>query len=107
MLVLFDQCTPVGIRRALTGHTVKTANEMGWSTLTNGDLLRAAEMSGFNVLLTTDRNLQYQQNFHERKLGAVVVSQNRWRLVRKALPKIVAAIESSQPGVCTLVDISE
>jgi len=54
MRILFDQGTPVPIRRALENHTVKTARQQGWSTLLNGDLIRAAEKAGFDVLLTTD-----------------------------------------------------
>ncbi len=60
MLILFDQGTPVGIRDFLEGHTVKTAYELGWSTLLNGESLSAAEKAGFQVLLTTDKNLPRQ-----------------------------------------------
>ena len=61
MLVLVDQGAPVPLRSSLKGHTVKTAAQQGWSTLSNGDLLRAAEAAGFDVLLTTDKNLAFQQ----------------------------------------------
>jgi hypothetical protein len=59
MLVLFDQGTPVGIRKSLSEHTVRTAAEQGWSTLLNGQLLRAAETAGFDVLLTADTGLRF------------------------------------------------
>jgi hypothetical protein len=72
MRVLFDQGTPVQIRPWLQEHTVKTAREAGWSTLANGDLLRAAEEAGFDVLLTTDKNMRYQQNFAGRRIAVVV-----------------------------------
>ena len=62
MKILFDQGTPVPLRRSLLGHTVDTAYERGWSTLANGDLLDTAERDGYNLLVTTDRNLRYQQN---------------------------------------------
>jgi len=52
MRILFDQGTPVAIRNAFRGHVVRTANEEGWSTLSNGELLRVAEEAGFEVLLT-------------------------------------------------------
>jgi hypothetical protein len=65
--ILFDQGTPVPLRRSLTGHVVATAYELGWSTVTNGDLIRLAEQEGYELLLTTDTNLRYQQNLH---LGA-------------------------------------
>jgi hypothetical protein len=62
MLILFDHGTPRGISRALQGHIVKEARAQGWDTLGNGDLLKAAEEAGFEVLLTTDTNLPHQQN---------------------------------------------
>src|SRR2546425_5249683 len=68
MLILFDQGTPVGIRHSLSEHTVKTAREMGWSALSNGELLRAAEEAGFDLLLTTDTNLPYQQDLKGRRV---------------------------------------
>jgi hypothetical protein len=75
MLVLFDQGTPLGIRFSLPEHTVKTAREQEWSTLLNGELLRAAEDAGFDVLLTTDKNLPYQQNLKGRKLAVAVAME--------------------------------
>ena len=62
MRILFDQGTPVPLRKILTSHQVETAFERSWSTLTNGELLAAAEQEGFEVFVTTDRNLQDQQN---------------------------------------------
>ncbi|HVS88584.1 MAG TPA: hypothetical protein VHF01_10245 [Candidatus Acidoferrum sp.] len=109
MLILFDQGTPVGIRHALTQHPVETAREpreQGWSTLLNGELLRAAEETGFDVLLITDTNLPLQQNLEGRKLAIVVLSKNRWKLIRAALPQIAAAVESAKPGTCSVVRIS-
>jgi hypothetical protein len=60
MLVLFDQGTPIPIRPYLTRHTVRTATQQGWATLSNGDLLIAAENAGFEVFVTTDKNIRYQ-----------------------------------------------
>jgi DNA invertase Pin-like site-specific DNA recombinase len=75
MLILFDQGTPVAIRRAFPDHIVRTANEQGWSALLNGELLRVAEEAGFEVLLTTDTNLRHQQNLQGRKLAIVIISK--------------------------------
>jgi hypothetical protein len=61
MLILFDHGTPRGIVRSLHPHIVKEAKAQGWDTLSNGELLKAAEEAGFDVLLTTDKNLRYQQ----------------------------------------------
>jgi hypothetical protein len=71
MRVLFDQAVPVPIRPHLAGHEVRTAAEEGWDTLKNGELLTAAEQAGFDALLTTDKNIRYQQNLSQRKIAIV------------------------------------
>ena len=106
MLVLFDQGTPVGIRQHLPEHSVKTAREQGWSTLLNGELLRAAEDAGFDIFLTPDKNLMYQQNLSGRKIAIVVLGQNRWKLIQRRLDQIEKAINEAKPGTYTLVEIS-
>jgi len=105
MLILFDQGTPVAIRRAFHEHTVRTASEQGWSTLLNGELLRVAEEAGFEVFLTTDTNLRYQQNMEGRKLAIVALSRNRWSIVKPMLDKIVEAVMAAKPGTFTIVEI--
>ena len=105
MRILFDQGTPVPIRRALTGHFVKTAREQGWSTLSNGDLLRAVEEAGFDLLLTTDSNFQHQQNLKGRKFAIVILTKNKWSLVRAVLPQIVEAVNAAKPGTFTIVEV--
>jgi hypothetical protein len=105
MRVLFDQGTPVPIRRALGKHSVRTAREQGWSTLLNGDLLRAAEKAGFEVLLTTDTSIPYQQNLENQKVAVVILSRNKWSLVRSRLQQIVDAVDTAKPGSCTVVEI--
>src|SRR5262245_25426471 len=71
MRIVFDQGTPVPLRRELVGHIVTTAYEQGWATLANGALLDAAEGAGYDVLITTDQNLRYQQNLTGRRLALV------------------------------------
>ena len=105
MRVLFDQGTPVPIRRALAPHSVKTAREQGWSTLSNGDLLGAAEEGGFELLLTTDTSFPHQHNLKGRKLAVVILTRNKWSLVRTVLPQIVTAVNAAKPGTFTLVEI--
>jgi hypothetical protein len=79
MLILFDQATPVPIRPFLEGHTVRTAAQQGWDKLRNGDLLTAAEEAGFDILLTTDKNMRYQQNWRvvESRLRFLASSSGR------------------------------
>ena len=74
MLILFDHVTPKGIARFLAGHKVTMAKQRGWDTLSNGDLLAAAEQAGFEVLVTADKNMRYQQNLESRKIAVVVLS---------------------------------
>jgi hypothetical protein len=105
MLVLFDHGTPRGIARSLHPHTIKEAKAQGWDTLTNGELLRVAEEAGFDLLLTTDKNLRFQQNLRGRKLAIVVLSNSRWRLVRRALDSIATAVNAAKPGSYTVVEI--
>lgn len=105
MLVLFDHGTPRGIGRSLHPHTIKEAKAQGWDTLTNGELLRVAEEAGFDLLLTTDKNLRFQQNLQGRKLAIVVLSNSRWRRVRRALDSIATAVNAAEPGSYTVVDI--
>jgi hypothetical protein len=105
MLVLFDHGTPRGIAQALRGHTVKEAKAQGWDTLSNGELLRAAEEAGFDVLLTTDTSLPYQQNLKGRKLAIVILSKNRWSLVRPMMQQIANAVSAATPGTCNVIEI--
>jgi hypothetical protein len=69
VLILFDHGTPKGLARALSGHTVHTAQAKGWDTLTNGELLSAAEEAGFELLLTTDRRIRHQQHLRVRRIA--------------------------------------
>jgi hypothetical protein len=104
MLVLFDQGTPVPIRPFLQGHTVKTAAEQNWAALGNGALLDAAEAAGFEVLLTTDKNLAYQQNLRGRKIAIVVIGNPQWPVLRRYVQAVVEAINSAIPGTFNVVD---
>jgi hypothetical protein len=97
MRILFDQGTPVPLRQHLSGHQVDTAFELGWSRLTNGDLLAAAE-GRFDALVTTDRNLRHQQSLASRKLAVLVLPTTSWPRLQKQIPAIVAALASLKPG---------
>lgn len=98
MRVLFDQGTPVPLRLALSGHSVSTAYELGWATLTNGDLLQSAEAQGFGVLVTSDTNLRYQQNLAARRIAIVVLSTTSWPRIRLVVEQVAAAVNSATVG---------
>lgn len=98
MRILFDQGTPVPLRRSLPGHKIVTAFEQGWGTLQNGDLLRAAEQAGFDAIVTTDQNLRYQQNLSERRLAILVLLTTDWRLIKLYTDHVETAINGLVAG---------
>ena len=106
MLVLFDNGTPRTLARFLIDHHMITeARARGREKLENGDLLREAEAAGFEVLVTTDKNLSYQQNLKGRKIAVVVLGQGRWSLIRPYVSQVVAAVNAATPGSFAEVEI--
>ena len=104
--MLFDQATPVPIRPYLEGHTVSTAFQQGWDKLKNGELLAAAEQAGFDLFLTTDKNMRYQQNLADRTIAIIVLGQQQWPHVRPHIQRVVDAVNAAKPGSLVEVDIS-
>lgn len=98
MKVLFDHNVPHKLRRFLLGHDVKTADEMGWAELENGDLLSAAEAVDFAVMVTADKNLSYQQNLQGRNLALIVLSTNDWKVIQGNPTPVVIAVDSASAG---------
>lgn len=99
MRILFDQGTPVPLRRCLSGHVVTTAYELGWSTVTNGDLIRLAEQEGYELLITTDTNIRYQQNLNERTIAILVLSTTSWwPRIRQVTERVQATIALINTG---------
>lgn len=98
MRILFDQGTPAPLRRFLETSEVVTASERGWGDLSNGNLIDAAEAAGFDVLVTTDRNLRYQQNLSHRKIAIAVILQSAWPLLEKRAAEVAKAIDAMTPG---------
>jgi uncharacterized protein (DUF2249 family) len=99
MRILFDQGTPVPLRQHLSGHQIETAYELGWSRLANGDLLAAAE-GRFDVLITTDRNLRYQQSLKASKLAVLVLPTTSWPKLQNQIERVVSALASLKSGEC-------
>jgi hypothetical protein len=106
MLVLFDNSTPRTLARyLLEHHTITEARARGWGRLENGDLLNEAEAAGFEVFVTADKNLGYQQNLTGRRIAIVVLGQGRWSLIRPHVARVVAAVNAAAPGSFAEVDI--
>jgi hypothetical protein len=98
MRTLFDHDTPRPLRRFLTEHTVDTANEKGWAELRNGNLLDRAERDGYEILITADQSMRYQQNIGHRQLSVIGLLSNRWSDVQLKAEDIRAALETVEPG---------
>lgn len=98
MKILFDQGTPLPLRRHLPEHTVRTAYECGWSQMENGALLRSAEEEGFELLVTTDRNLKYQQNLKSRQIAILVLMSTSWPRIRGKVAEIQTVVAGIEPG---------
>lgn len=98
MKILFDQGTPVPLRAHLVGHAVDTVYELGWASLQNSQLLQAAEEAGYDLLVTTDQNLKYQQNLRGRKLAVLVLLSTSWPRMRAHVQAIGRLIETVQTG---------
>jgi hypothetical protein len=98
MKILFDQGTPVPLRRYLMSHVVDTAFERGWSALHNGVLLDVAEQEGYDLLITTDQNLRYQQRLADRQLSIIVLLSTSWPRIQLRIDTIQAAVANSVAG---------
>ena len=105
MLVLFDHGTPRSIARWLGSHTVVEAMARGWDRLSNGELLKAAEEAGFDVLLSTDKIIRYQQNLRGHRIAIVVLGNPQRPAVHRYIGRVVAAVDAATPGSYTEVDI--
>ena len=89
----------------LRGHQVTQARKLGWERISNGELLKLAEGAGFDLLLTTDKQIRYQQNLKGRKIAIVVLGQSPWGLVQLHLERIAVAVNAATPGSYAEVEI--
>ncbi len=106
MRILFDKNVPVGVRRFLLKHEVHTVVDLKWHPqLENGDLLNAAEAAGFDVIITADQNIRYQQNLTGRKLALVVIGSNIWPIVQKYADTIAAKVDAAIAGSYDFVEM--
>jgi hypothetical protein len=105
MKVLFDQCTPVPLRRYLHPHTVDTAAERGWSRLQNGQLLDQIESDHYDAFITTDTKLKYQQNLAKRTIRVLALTSTSWPRIHKKTDQIRAALEALVEGGYVEVEI--
>ena len=107
MKILFDQGTPRPLRNFLPEHAVDTSAGRGWSEFSNGDLLDIAESEGYELLITTDQNMWYQQNLAGRRLAVIVLLSGAWPYARSRIEEIRAAVAEVQRGELREVPILE
>ena len=105
MKILFDDGTPNPLARSLIGHQVAFARQIGWHELKNGELLRQAEDAGYELLLTTDKNMRYQQNLSKRRIAIVVLGNQQWPDVKLHLDRIAQTVNTAIPGSYAEVEI--
>jgi len=106
MTILLDESIPQKLRLLIDNrHMVVTTSFQGWSGLKNGALLVVAENAGFDLFITADQELHYQQNLTGRRMAIVVLSTNNWAVVKQQIEAIRVAIETASPGSFAFVEI--
>jgi len=84
---------------------VVEAIERGWDRLVNGELIAAAEAAGFDLLITTDKNIRYQQNLTGRRIAFLVLGNQQWPVLRRHVERVVVAVNAATPGSYVEVDV--
>ena len=104
MRVLLDECIDWRLSRDIVGHEVKTAHQMGWATIKNGQLLSLAERS-FEVFVTVDRNLTFQQNLTSFSIAVIILRarSNRLAELRPLVPQLMKALAATEPGTAVFI----
>jgi hypothetical protein len=105
MKILLDNGVPEGLRKHLAPHLVLTARTFDWATLKNGDLIAAAEQKGFELFITNDKSIRYQQNLKDRKIAILSLSDNRWPRVSRCIAGIQSAVAAIGPAEYAEVEI--
>lgn len=102
MNILLDECTPRLVKKRLPQFFIRTAQEMGWTGIKNGKLLNLAE-GQFDILISTDQNLPYQQNLAGRRIAVIILPSNKVPVVAQLMSAVEQALQTIQPG--TVVEI--
>lgn len=105
MKILFDTSTPAGLAYPLREHEVIQSVELGWHGLEDGALLTTAEQAGFEIFITCDQSIPYQQNFSHRKIAVLILSTNNWPTLRPLGARIAALVDFLQHGQVRRIDV--
>ena len=104
MKVQLDECVPVQVRHALPDHEVASVPKLGWGSISNGDLLDAAEQAGFDLFVIADKNLRYQQNLSRRRIAILELWTNHRPTLEKHFDRIRAAVEQISLGEYSVLE---
>jgi hypothetical protein len=104
--VLFDKNVPYSLRPYLSDYQVQTAEDEGWGQISNGELISSAEKEGYQIILTCDQNIQYQQNLTRCQISMVVLGSNIWPSIRPKIAEVVAALKRASPGSFEFIEIA-
>ena len=107
MKIILDESVPQKLRLVIKGHTIVTVAFQGWSGFKNGVLPTVAEEAGFELFITADQEISYQQNLSGRKMALLVLSTNNWDHIKAGLGRLLAAIAEVKPGRYVEVEIPE
>jgi hypothetical protein len=105
--ILLDQGVPLPVREVLCEHNVETAFEKGWSVLKNGELIARAERGGFEVFISTDQNLKYQQNLKDRKIAIVILKTTSWPKIKNQTELTAESIRGIKGGAYVEITFQE
>lgn len=97
MKILLDHCVPKSFKNEITDHEVATARELGWEALKNGDLLNQAQLSGFDIIITVDQNIRYQQNLSGHSIAVCVLTARG--ITIESLRPLVGELEKLLPTI--------
>ena len=97
MKILLDECVPWPMRKILAGHECQSPQSAGWSGIKNGELLQRAEVA-FDLFITSDQNIRYQQNLAGRRIPILELSTNDLRRILAAAELIQSSVATIQPG---------
>ncbi len=106
MRILFDQGVPKPLAKHLVGHEVRRAFEFGWSEKKNGELIKLAEDAGFQMLMTTDQNLRYQQNLTGRKIAVFILGKGNWPDIEPHVIQIAVRVNATSSAGFHIFEIS-
>ena len=98
MKILFDHCVPAPLRECLHDHTVVLASELGWHDLENGELITKVEEAAFDLFISTDQNIRYQQAITGRRVALLIVLRQNWPALRPHATEVLSAVNKIQPG---------